>query len=508
MKLHSSILRARRGIGILAAAVLVASLAACSAGGDSPGSTPSTSTVLNLRYAAPSPSLNPWTQTPLLLMEAMYDSLTRIDSTGEVVPSLATEWSYTDPTTLRMSLREGVTFTDGTEFNADAVITNLEYGRDESTSGAAATLRGIESIIKIDDSTIEINLSTPDPDLPANMAGQASFMVSPAALIDPTALLLGSNGTGPYLLDTAATVAGQKYVTKRNAAYWDADTFPFSSVVMNIISDNTAATNALKTGQLSVLSLSPGASTEGLDMFYGAPTRIEGIALFDIDGTIQPALADLRVRQALNYAVDRDAIIGSVYGDIAEVNPSVPATVTNSGWTAELQNTYSYDPDKAKALLSEAGYPDGFSMEVLSTPAADGLLQPIAGYLREVGIDVTIEDHTTDLLDQLNSGTWAAGNFSFTLSGNTFSDIRSTMSSESFFNVMKIDDPKLTELMAAAAASGSEADNAALLQYATEQAWYVLPAVSPSPLAYDPEAVKITQGDAPILHLYFLQAPS
>lgn len=339
--------------------------------------------------------------------------------------------------------------------------------------------------------------------------GSAGYMASPKALKKPESLRLASDGTGPYQLDTTRTVAGQKYVLKRNPDYWSPKTYSFSQVAMKIVADRTAQVNAVRSGGIDVLSVSPGTSVAGLTVQKGAAPMGQGIALMDVEGKISEPLGDVRVRQALNYAIDRETVIKTVLGGDAEINPSIPANSSSAGWTRQLANTYTYDPAKARKLLQEAGYGSGFDLKVLSTPAADGLVQALAGYLRKIGVKVTIEDHISDLLQQATSGKWAAGNINLSVTGSTFTDVTLSMTPGAFFNFQHVDDPKITALLAEAGSATTEAArNSAyrrLLDYTADQAWYIIPGLLRTRIAYNAQKVELTNGSAQALALYDIQ---
>ncbi|MFJ3800038.1 ABC transporter substrate-binding protein [Streptomyces sp. NPDC090088] len=495
---------------VAVSAAMFATTTSCSGSPNAGAANNASAGTLNLHYSAPPGTLDPWAQGPLLLQQAMYDTLTHVDKQGNATPWLATSWKFTDPTTFEMKLRTGIAFTDGTAFDADAVVANLEYGKKNATNGSKSVLAGVKTVTAVDATTVRITLASANPDLPVAFAtGSAGYMVSPKALQKPASLRLASDGTGPYQLDTTRTVAGQKYVLKRNPDYWSPKTYPFSQVTMKIVTDPTAQANAVRSGTIDVLSVSPATSTSGLTVQKGAASLGQGIALMDVEGKINKALGDVRVRRALNYAIDRQTLIKTVLGGDAELNPSVPANSSSAGWTKQLASTYTYDPAKARKLLQEAGYGSGFDLKVLSTPAADGLVQAIAGYLRKVGVKVTIEDHTSDLLQQATSGKWAAGNTNLSVSGNTFTDVTLSMTPGAFFNFQHVNDPKITALLAEAASATTEAArNSAyhqLLDYAAGQAWYIIPGLLQSRTAYNPKKVKLTNGRTQTLALYDIQ---
>ncbi|WP_405970643.1 ABC transporter substrate-binding protein [Streptomyces sp. NBC_00988] len=437
-----------------------------------------------------------------------------VDKEGNATPWLATSWKFTDTRTLELKLRTGVKFTDGTAFDVNAVVANLEYARKNATNGSKSVLAGVKSVTAVDATTVRIALTSPNPDLPvregvAFAIGSAGYMASPKALKKPESLRLASDGTGPYQLDTTRTVAGQKYVLKRNPDYWSPKTYSFSQVAMKIVADRTAQVNAVRSGGIDVLSVSPGTSVAGLTVQKGAAPMGQGIALMDVEGKISEPLGDVRVRQALNYAIDRETVIKTVLGGDAEINPSIPANSSSAGWTRQLANTYTYDPAKARKLLQEAGYGSGFDLKVLSTPAADGLVQALAGYLRKIGVKVTIEDHISDLLQQATSGKWAAGNINLSVTGSTFTDVTLSMTPGAFFNFQHVDDPKITALLAEAGSATTEAArNSAyrrLLDYTADQAWYIIPGLLRTRIAYNAQKVELTNGSAQALALYDIQ---
>ncbi len=224
----------------------------------------------------------------------------------------------------------------------------------------------------------------------------AGDVVGPAGLAKPESLGSTTNGAGPYMIDPGSTILNSQYVYVKNPYYWDASAQHWDKVVIKIISDGNSILSALKTGQVQVAE---GAATEadavaaaGLKI-YSAPSAMLGMYIGDIDGKIVPALKDVRVRQALNFAIDRKGIVGSLYGKYGRpTDQFVPQGI--GGYLASLEDFYPYDPAKAKQLLADAGFPNGFKFTLVEQPAVssgDLMAQAMVANWKDIGVDVTLK---------------------------------------------------------------------------------------------------------------------
>ena len=221
-----------------------------------------------------------------------------------------------------------------------------------------------------------------------------------------------------------------------------------------------------------------------------------GFTIFDIKGTIAKPLGDVRVRQAMNYAIDRKTIVAKILGGYGAVNASMPFGADSAGYTKSLDDTYTYDPAKAKALLAEAGYPNGFTLDVLNNPQWDQMAQTLAGYLRAVGVNVKLSNHLSDLVQQTNSGKWAMGMSFQSVTGLPYTDVSSSMTSTASLNPLKNNDPKIDSLLRQSTnATGSQQQKAfaELAAYAAQQAWFVAPALTSQLHGYNPKIVKVVE---------------
>ena len=178
----------------------------------------------------------------------VYDTLLMLSPEGELEPNMATEWSYNDDNTvLTLTLQDGITFTDGEPFNAEAVKANVEYLRDGG-GPFSSYVASVENVVAVDDLTVELQLSSADPALLYGLAVVGGAMASPAAIAAGT-LATSPIGSGAYTLDAGATTPGTEYVYQRNPDYWNPDAYAYDTIVIKPILDLQARFNAIQSGQ-------------------------------------------------------------------------------------------------------------------------------------------------------------------------------------------------------------------------------------------------------------------
>ena len=311
------------------------------------------------------PSLNESTLPRFWLLQPVYDTLTREAVNGKYIPDLATHWTRPNPKTFVMTLRTGVKFQDGTPFNAAAVKANLDHARTDN-GNEHALLGNIANVTVVNAKTVRLNLSAPDPDLEATFARyDVGAMVSPKAIANATALAQTPDGTGPYTLNSAQTVKTDHFTFTRKTSYWGGfSAFPYKTIVVKVIPDSTSLLNAAITGQVDVdtsdyptggdNNLVAQAQRGDLNLLKTPPNSINEIGLLDRVGKIVPALKDVRVRQALNYAIDRKAVLKPYFQGYGVPISNILAP-TARGYDKAMDNYYAYNPTKAKALLKAAG---------------------------------------------------------------------------------------------------------------------------------------------------------
>lgn len=346
--------------------------------------------------------------------QAVFDTLLQKNGAGEIEPWLATDWEYNeDNTVLTLTLRDDVEFTDGTPLDAEAVVASLERFRD-GTAPQAATLAGKE-FAATDATTVTITQPAPDPSLVNLLSIAPGLIQAPSTFDDPDSVT-EPIGSGPYVLDTAATVTGTTYVYTANPDYWNPDVVKYDNLTINVIEDPTATLNALKAGEANGAKI---VNNDTIPEIEASGWTIEsneldfqGLLLFDRAGTMAPELADVNVRKAINMAFDREALLEALQAGYGTVTEQVFPT-TSVGYDEALDSTYEYDPEGAKELLAEAGYPDGFTLKMMSTPAFQTTFDLVAQQLADIGITVNYTDpgsgnFITDMLAPKYPATWMA----------------------------------------------------------------------------------------------------
>jgi len=478
------------------AAVLALTLSGCGGGGGETSSTASSTLTL-----APSPDVNSFAPADsrdahlLQYYQPVYDSLIRISPEGEYEPMLATEWSYDDSgTVLHLELRDDVTFTDGVKFDGEAVKANLEAVKG-GTGTSAASFASIESITVNSATSVDVHLRAPDPGFIRQLALNGGMMASPAAL-GTEELKSVPVGSGPYIMDTSETTTSVQYTFKRNPDYWNPDDFPYDEIVLKPIADATARLNAVRSGQVDGAfgdaTNIPTAEGAGLTVTQSAGPGFQGLFIFDREGQIQPELADVRVRQAINYAIDPEAILQSAYSGEGTITRQV-FNPESDAWVEDLNDAYSYDPDKAQQLLAEAGVPDGFTLDI-PEPVFPNVSPVLGQQLAAVGIDVNwVQVPVQTVQDEYLTGKYPVVWFQLQ-SSDPWQGVNFWGSTEAAYNPLHIADPEIeAQIEVARNAPDDDQRNQAyqeLSQLYIDKAWFAP--------AYFPDAVYFSSADVEV----------
>ncbi|MFT4305312.1 MAG: ABC transporter substrate-binding protein [Microbacterium sp.] len=359
-------LRTRTVSTLALAAAVAAALSACTATG-ADGSDSTEPTVLKIGTATAFSSWDPTQASEGHLFpayQAVYDTLLRKEADGTLSPWLATDWTYDeDDTQLTLDLRDDVTFSDGTALDADVVVANLDAFRD-GTGSAATTLANVADVEAVDSDTVRIELSEPDPALLDYLANAAGLIAS-ADAVGTDSIATTPVGSGPYTLDAEDSSVDDTLVFVKNEDYWNPDVQHYDRIEISYLPDATARLNALLSGQVDAAVLDVKSADEAASAGYGVldnPINWRGFVISDRAGTLVPALADVRVRQAINYAIDSSSILSEIYGGYGTVTSQIFGP-DSTAYVADLDDAYPYDPEKAKELLAEAGYADGFALQ-------------------------------------------------------------------------------------------------------------------------------------------------
>lgn len=370
-----------------------------------------------------------------LLWLAIYDGLTAIDDDGQLGPGLATEWRAVQPTVWRFKLREGVRYSNGRPFDSAAAVGVFDYlASDEGRRTLiGAETRGIVAARAVGPHEIEIETQRPDPVLPRRLA--AVMMIEPLQLasIGMDAYSRQPAGTGAFVM-TGWDQRRRRLSLARNPDSWRPSTI--EGVVFYELPSAAGRTQALLSGDVD-FSLVDLEETERLERngFHVLSTpamQVKAYSFRNVGGAEDSPVRDVRVRQALNYAVDKQAISRLLPPG---ADPSgQPAARGAFGHDPTIQ-PYPYDVERARRLLAEAGYADGFdlTMEVLTdaAPGDDLISQAVAEYWRAVGVNTRLKVMTMPgFLAKYQTNNWAGE--AMALSWNSFQYYDVTRAMEDF----------------------------------------------------------------------------
>ncbi|MFK7878476.1 ABC transporter substrate-binding protein [Roseobacter sp.] len=353
------------------------------------------------------------------LAHQIMEPLVMRDHSGTIVPALATEWapSEEDPNVWTFKLREGVTFHDGAAFDSADVKFSLERAMTED-SDYKELLASVSEVRAPDAYTIEIVTDGPNPIMPNNLTNMfimdkdwaeanKATKVQDYEGGEDTFAAKNANGTGPYKL--VSREPDVKTVLAANETYWGIGEFPLevTEIIYTPIQNAATRVAALLSGEVDfiqdvpVQDLERVAGTDGLDVrtapqnrviFFGLNSGDADLKNDNVDGA--NPLADKRVREAMNLAINRDAIQQVVMrGQSAPAGMIAPPFV--NGWDETMDASSSTDLDKAKSLMADAGYGDGFSIQ-LDCPNDryindEAICQASVGMLAQIGINVNLD---------------------------------------------------------------------------------------------------------------------
>jgi peptide/nickel transport system substrate-binding protein len=331
-----------------------------------------------------------------LITLGIYDTLTTYVD-GQIEPYLAETLEGNDTLDeYTMTLREGVMFQDDTPLNADAVVKHFERLQDPATACPCKT--SVDNIAEMEmpdgpeGLTVVFSLATPNVAFPDLLAGSSGYVESPTAVADGVNFKTDGVGTGPFILDEF--VAGERTVLVRNPNYWqtdeDGNQLPYlDKLTIRPIPDSGQRLSALETGEIDIFQSADSATVKQGEEAGFAAQKISGssstILLFNID---KPPFDDVRARQAVAYAIDKELINERAY-EGSRV-PSYSGFALDSPYYNPDAGTPQYDPEKAKELVEELGGLD-FELICIPTPESELITNIVKQQGEEAGMNITLK---------------------------------------------------------------------------------------------------------------------
>jgi peptide/nickel transport system substrate-binding protein len=339
------------------------------------------------------------------IMSSIFDNLVERDYSGALVPMLAESWSFPDPTTIEFKLRQGVTFQNGEPFNSASVKYSIERLLDPAVNSPLAggwpkTWQGVDIV---DDNTVRFHFSAPEATIFDTLAQSAS-MLPPNYYSANSEDFLAQNpvGTGPFRF--VESVRDDHTTLARNPNYWGTDTYKGTPLVPTVIfrpvpDAGTRMADLLNGTADMIFDVSPddlgtlrSRAGDGYQVITGNAAKLQFIEFMPKKAT--DPLADRRVRQALNLAVDTNAIINNIFHGLGD-RQSSPIMQGALGYDSSVV-PYDFNPTYAKQLLGAAGFPNGFSVTMdLSSSDNPNEALAVVGQLQQIGI--TVQPKTLEL---------------------------------------------------------------------------------------------------------------
>lgn len=377
----------------LAAAGALA-LAGCTAGAGSTtegggGETPDSATIAltgtptNLDFTTTAGSA-----IPQAMMSNVYEGLVEVDQEGEIVPLLASEWSVSDDRkTYTFTLEEGVTFSNGADFTAEDVKFSFDRVESDWVSSLKSKMDVVDEVEVLGDHEVAVRLERPSNAWLFDLATPVGAIFTPDGVDD---LANAPVGTGPYTVET--WTPNERIVLGTRDDYWG-ERPGVDEVTLRYFADATATTNALQTGDVDAIANLQApellSSFESDDAFTILSGTSSGEVSLSLNNQAEP-FDDVRVRQAVLYALDEQAILDTAWNGYGTLQ-ATHATPTDP-YYEDLTDVYAHDPDRARELLQEAGHESlDITFTVPTRPYAQAVSEIVVSQLADVGINATIE---------------------------------------------------------------------------------------------------------------------
>jgi peptide/nickel transport system substrate-binding protein len=322
-----------------------------------------------------------------------YDTLIRQSATFDLVPAIATSWSAPDATTWVFTIGEGITFHDGETLDAEVVAANMNWHAATDGNPNAATWGGFETATA-DGNDVTVTFAVPQPQFPLEMSMVMGMMVSPAAISADTDLTRAPAGSGPWIWQSDASEAGVTEVYTLFEDYRDPADQGVERVEVTAVPDNTARLNALLTGETDIMATMRDAQIDQAvgegNSIISVPNYFPHLHVFGREeGTVDGDTLGLTlIRQAIAYSIDRVAYNAAIHDGKGDSLGGLYPGAFGQWHVPSLDSAFEYDPEKAKELLAEAGYPDGITIDMLIMPAIQPHVELVTQMLGASGITI------------------------------------------------------------------------------------------------------------------------
>ncbi|MGA7974408.1 MAG: ABC transporter substrate-binding protein [Pseudolabrys sp.] len=335
----------------------------------------------------------------IIIARNVFDTLIYRDpKTGKYEPQLATKWHWVNPTTLDLTIRKGVTFQNGDPLSADDVVFTLNYAVNPASKVLTKqNVDWIKSAEKMGNDQVRIHLVGPFPAALEYLSGPVPILPEKYfKKVGADGFSKAPIGSGPYRI--TAVDPGKGVTMVKNTHYWKGSPEGqplIGKLVFKVIPDPETRMAELMAGDVDWVWRVPKDQAEQLKKVPNitvlqAESMRVGFLQFNALGQLPSAkpLKDVRVRQAISYAINRESMVKNLVGSTARIMNSA-CFIGQAACTDKGVMRYSYDPAKAKKLLAEAGYPNGFSIDIYAYRNRD-YAEAMIGYLRAVGIKANL----------------------------------------------------------------------------------------------------------------------
>ena len=342
----------------------------------------------------------------LSLVSQTNDMLVMRDDRGDLHPGLATSWEAIDPTTTRFHLRQGVKFSDGVEFTADDVVFSIGRVLDPKTAYAqAARINQVASAVAVDKYTVDLKTKAVFPTL---LRGLSDIVIEAKHYYDKVGVKGVENrpmGTGPFIFQE--WVPGDHYTLRANKNYWGGAP-KVDKVIIRTIPDGSTRVASLVTGETQIIEEVPidlidQVNSSGSAKVASIPTTVGLVLTFDPVGK---PFEDPRVREAFDYAIDKELILKQILKGQGDILQGQVLTKGSLGWNPDLKSR-PYDPAKAKKMLQDAGFDFNTPVPITTQNGKylsdTDICNAVAGMLNKIGVKATVNIVEGGVFQQMNS---------------------------------------------------------------------------------------------------------